>query len=969
MKTKDKWRNTETARLLKRFNRVLASDEREEVLDAAGELLSSSSYERDLGDGPLRDSYVDALFDIADVFRSVPEFQVISPYGTNKPPDPDSVVSSTSIEAWKRAYSLDDGHIREGRDSSAREVAAHRLGQVYENARCHHTAVFWFRRSLSHARMVGLPEHLLFNLRGLARNLNTVGDFVAAGRCYDEMLHLLEDLPPAEQVSSGLAHAAMYHLQHGDQARGEAIMDALRTEALLPRSRYFPAARIPIWFAATLHGLGVHYIAIGRAQDAKTLAAGIIASADRFEKPALARHAMHGLAARAHIDQGNLDAALRQLSQVHDVNIRKPVRYIEYVDPTTLELWLDVARIHVANRQFALAFNAYRTLADNLGGLIVDQNYGKTTRQRMHWLQRVVVVVHEMASVWLNIDDRNVRRRTEAVLALALLQIKVYLFVGIEKGKSVEHPDITNDLFTANRRYAAAARKLTAKPGDQDALLELEAALFEREQLEMVLLPFAENQLVPPDRIAELFGLVPVHEFNPRNQSPAAAVAAAMVGDVRQLVGSERIFVDYSVIDIRPPHLGRQGPLRGRRYVGIRVSERDYCVRDLGDATEIDAKCGAFLAACSTQSASASDVDHSAQTSRHVKAYDPQRGTRSGQVDELAKDLYGRIVAPFEPMAQSLTVSPDGMLTAVPFYALMNNDRWLIEDTHITYCHSLHLVENLFRRQYNPETRHLPPSRKVALLLGDPDYKGSTLEPLPGTQTEIADVEKLLNAARFRNRDKVFDEVRVHTGPDATASRLLVEPTPRVMHIAAHGGFVQKSDATVPKRALRFGEYYRAWDEIGVAPMTEVDEGLLRCELRLSKDQEAGDDVAGDAALTALELSSLNLLGCHAVVLSACESGAGVPVHGAGALGFQYAVQSTLARSGLVSLWKVLDRETAPFMTDFYKDVVRFRDPRIATSYRATVKKYCRRDGRRVHPYYWAAFLFIDSEYDNPMPW
>jgi CHAT domain-containing protein len=167
---------------------------------------------------------------------------------------------------------------------------------------------------------------------------------------------------------------------------------------------------------------------------------------------------------------------------------------------------------------------------------------------------------------------------------------------------------------------------------------------------------------------------------------------------------------------------------------------------------------------------------------------------------------------------------------------------------------------------------------------------------------------------------------------------------------------------------MRFGEYYRAWDEIGVAPMRELDDGLLHCELKLAKEQSADDDPAGGAALTALELSSLNLLGCHAVVLSACETGAGIPVHEAGALGFQYAVQSTLARSGLVSLWKVLDREAAAFMIDFYRDLLQFKE-RIAASYMATMRRYCRRDGQRVHPYYWAGFLFIDGEYENPMPW
>jgi CHAT domain-containing protein/tetratricopeptide (TPR) repeat protein len=974
MATERHSRNSETRRRLDYFNSLLGTDSRESVLKAAQDLWDCPSYEQDVGDGPLRDSYIDALFDVAEVFRNIPPYRVVSPFGYNKAPLPESVISSMSINAWKRAYSMDDGRIRKGRDSAAREAAAHRLGQIYEKAQCLYTAVFWFKRALSHARSVGVAEHVLLNLKGVARNLNTLGHFAEAGPCYEEMLQLIEELPPAEQVASGLAHAAMFQLQHGRQARGEEIMRTLSEEALLPRSRYFGTRRIPHWFVGALHGLGVHYIATGRAQSAETLAADVIAQAARFDKPDLVPPAMYGLAARAALERGDLDAALSELAQVHDVSAREAVIYPAYVDPTTLDLWLDIARIHVARGRFELAFNAYRSLVLSLGGLIADRNYGNTTRLRMYWLQRMVVVIHEMASVWLDIADQNLRAATELDVALTLLQIKVNLFVAVEKSKNVKNPDITDRIFTANRSYAVAARKLTAS-ADEGVLLELEAALLEREQLEKIDLPYAENQLLPPAEIAQLFLGLPQDSSTLSNQfALKAAVIATMVGDIRQLVGPQQIFVDYSLIDYRPPHEGRQGPSQGHRYLATAVTKSDFRVRDLGDATEIDAKCEAFVAACSKAGSLPSMLDQKQPASRHFEADDPDQDVGRGEIDRLSAELYDRIVAPLEPLAPSLTVSPDGLLTAVPFHALVHHDRWLIEDTHITYCHSLHLLENLFTRQYVPERRHLPPARRVALLIGDPDYDGTTFERLPGTAIEIASVKGLLTTARFPDGDgqegeRVFNEVRVHTGADATASRLLAEPIPRMLHIAAHGGVLRKPISSFAERTMRFGEYYRAWDEVGAAPMTELDDGLLRCELRLAQQEGGGDDPARGAALTALELSSLNLLGCHLVVLSACETGAGVPLHGAGALGFQYAVQSTFARAGLVSLWKVLDRETAVFMTDFYQHLLRFEERKMASSYMDTARRYCRRDGQRVHPYYWAAFLFIDGEYDNPMPW
>jgi CHAT domain-containing protein/tetratricopeptide (TPR) repeat protein len=974
MPEQDPSQYTETGRRLHYFSSVIGKDKPETVLKAARDLLRCGTYEQDLGAGSLRDSYIDALFDIAEVFRNTPHYRVVSPFGVNKPPLEDSVISSASIDAWKRAYSMDDGHVREGRGASAREVAAYRLGHIYEKAQCLHTAVLWFKRALSHARSVGLTENVLGNLRGLARNLNTLGNFDEARPCYDEMLQLLEALPPQQQVSSGLAHAAMFHLQHGDQARGEEIMGTLYKEALLPRSKYFGTARIPHWFAAALHGLGMHYIAIGRAQDANTLAAAVLAQAARFDRPDLVPAAMHGLAARAHLDRGDLDAALGELAQVHPTDRPRAVIYTAHADPTTLELWLDVARIHVARGRFELALGAYQSLAYNVGALIADRTYGNTTRLRMHWLRRMVFVVHEMASVWLNLGDQEVQQSTELNVARALLQIKINLFVAVEKSKNVKNPELTERIFIANRHYAAAAGKLTATPDDEDALLELEAALFEREQLERVDLPYVENQLLPPEGFAPHFikgfeGLSSLGLSPRRDQfSPAAAVEATMTADIRQLVGSDRTFVDYSLIDIHPPHEGREGPLQGRRYLAIVVNERDFRVRDLGDAAEIDAKCKTLIAAYSTPGALPSPLGEKRPASRDLVSDDPHQDGRGGEIDLLSADLYDRIVAPLGPLTPSLTLSPDGLLTAVPFHALMHNDRWLVEDTHITYCHSLQLLDNLYKRQLGPLTRHLPPEERVAVLLGDPDYQGTTFQRLPGTKIEITEVERLLGAARFPGGEPRFNEVRVHTGPDATASRLLAEPIPRVLHIAAHGGIVRETFSRFTERAMRFGEYYRAWDEIGAAPMTALDDGLLRCELRLTKDESARDDLAS-ATLTALELSSLNLLGCQALVLSACETGAGIPLHGAGALGFQYAVQSTFAMAGLVSLWKVLDAETAVFMTAFYEEFLQFKERRMAASYLSTVRRYCRRHGQRVHPYYWAAFVFIDGEYDNPVPW
>ena len=957
---------TETGHRLLRFNRLLQTKDSADadVLQAARDLWSCPSYEHDLSDTHLRDSYVHALFDMAELFRNTPDVVVVSPYGFNKPPLPGSVISSRTIDAFERAHSLDDGHIRAGRNSSAKEAAAFRLGEVFENAACHNTAVSWFRQSLDLARRGGVNENVLANLQALARNLNTFGNYNEARPCYHEMLQLLEDVPLAQQVSGGLAHAAMYDLQHGDQSRGEAIMRTLRADALQVHSAYFGSTQIALWFAGALHAFGMHYIATSRALDAKALADDVIDNVDRFEKPELVSHAMHGLAAKAYLDLGDLDAALGELAHVHDISATEIVGYDAYVDPSTLELWLDIARIHVAHQRYQLAMNAYETLAYNLGALIVDRNRGNTTRLRTHWLGRMAFVVQEMASVWLGIANADSRQAFEATVAKALIQVKANLFVAIEKSKSGGQLSTAAEVFAANRRYAAAARLVAAGPDNVDAMLELEAALLHREQLERIDLPFAENQLLPPCSAAKAVGLnLPFEKSALQNQfSLSAGLMATLMSDGFDAVGSDVVFVDYSVVNIQPPNQGRQGMPQGRRYLGIRVHDGGYRIGDLGDATQIESQCASLIKACS--------APRMRSSARHLVP--DESGTQRAELefDRLAGELYDRLIAPFQPLARKLMLAPGGMLAALPFHALLHADRWLAEEVEVTYCHSLKFRGALQRRQSNPETRHLPPIKRVAVLLGNPDYEGSGLAPLPGTKQEVTAVAKLLTEARSRDGANVFDEVRVHTRRDAIASRLFGDTLPRVIHIAAHGGFEPKPLELAREPSTRFGEYYRVWDEIGASPMTALDDGLLRCALKLAKEPKAVRDPAGGTILTALELSSLTLLGCHLLIFSACETGVGVPLYGAGVLGFQYAVQAACARAALVSLWKVSDHETARWMADFYKEFVRtIPGGEASAAYLTTLRQHCRRDGKRVHPYGWAAFVFIDNEYLHPMPW
>jgi CHAT domain-containing protein len=937
-----------------------------EAYEAAQELWEYPSYEEEITDDQLRDAYVDALFKVADYFKYAFRRRYLSPLNAARISP--SRISYLAVAPLKRAYSLDAGNIVASADFSYKEIAAYKLGILYKEARCPNSAVWWFRQSLRLARAAGVITNILGNLHQLAWNLEFLAQYYKeAGQYYDEMLEVLSTVPLSQHPLDWLVHAAMYHIRHGDQARGEALMRELISanlgKPISSDSRLMP---LPGYFYTALNSLVLHYIATGRIQEAIELARIILKNVKRFEEPEWVRDATHGLIARALVHMGQLDGARKELLQV-------------YVETTTfigqdlgqnLGLWIDVARIHVANHHYELAITAYEILAYHLGALIADRDMADTTRLRFYWLQQMAFVVHEMVSVWLTITDMQTRQAVEATVANALLQLKANLFIAIEAHKDLRFSP-GDELFMANRSYAVAARKVASKPDAAEALLELEDALFRREDIERSSLE-EENWMARfASEISETLpddppGMRSFFEAGMKSSSSLSDRSMILRFDFRQSreLGEGTLLLDYSLVSYQPPRKGLAGQSQGLRYIGIRLSKGSLRMIDLGEAEQIETLCGSLVQAVSTQPLAAEDTSGRPQNRRQLRPANWNQPKDKIDFDELNKRVYDRIVAPFEPLSRSLLFSPDGMLAALPFHALIHENRYLIEDRDIAYCHSLLQKASLSRRYLGGSVRVSPPPTRSALLLGDPNYTTSNLPPLLGTKLEVARVAKLLRTMKYKGGENVFEEVQVYTGADATVSRLLGIERPRILHIAAHGTFDEDQTRLFTAQPFTSGGCYRQVEEMGASPFTQLDNALLHSTVMLAEDSKAVNDPANGAVLTALELASLNLLGCHVVVLSACETGAGVTEYGAGVLGFQYALQASFARAALLSLWKVLDQETSAFMIDFYR---KFSDQRsIKKGYLSTVRKHCRRNGQRVHPYYWAAFMFLDQEYVDP---
>ena len=351
-----------------------------------------------------------------------------------------------------------------------------------------------------------------------------------------------------------------------------------------------------------------------------------------------------------------------------------------------------------------------------------------------------------------------------------------------------------------------------------------------------------------------------------------------------------------------------------------------------------------------------------------AEVYSPLVVESERRLSDVTSKLYDIIFAPLQPHLGSRTdilISPDGQLNLLPFEILYSPDgKYLIEKYGMSYLSSGRDLLR-FKKKHKPSDR--------ALVLADPDfdlssellaehrektvdesslfsfrpepYRGASgcletrFDPLPYTREEAKSVAKTL-----KNRAKL--DVNACYGDEALEEVLKGMATaPMALHLATHGYFCEDID-------------------LGENKMLENP--LLRSGLalaganRLMGEEQRVESESEDGILTAFEASGLNLVGTDLVVLSACETGVGEVENGEGVYGLRRAFQHAGARTIVMSLWKVPDKETRDLMDGFYKNWLAGQPKKDALR-QAALKALnaCRADYGAGHPYFWAGFVMV----------
>ncbi|WP_437586062.1 tetratricopeptide repeat protein [Sorangium sp. So ce1000] len=412
-----------------------------------------------------------------------------------------------------------------------------------------------------------------------------------------------------------------------------------------------------------------------------------------------------------------------------------------------------------------------------------------------------------------------------------------------------------------------------------------------------------------------------------RYKALAAERRAVTVETVQAALGPGAALVEVALVQPFDPRATSSRWYGDPHYVAYVLHPTgDPSWVELGPAAPIDALVGAARAALSTA--------------------DPRYA-------EAARALDEKVMRPVRQLlgeAHEVYLSPDGELNLVPFAALVDErGQFLLARYRFTYLTS---GRDLLRLQV---TRTESP-RSSPLVLGNPAYDDEggaaptgapsgrrsdamgTMQfgPLRWTESEARGVANLLPNARLK-LDK-----------DATEAAVKALDGPSIVHMATHGFFLAQPRAGlhVPDEARPFVTLLQpgALPPLPENPLLRSGLALAGANLRRSGSE--------DGVLTALEVAGLNLWGTKLVVLSACDTGIGTLSRGEGVYGLRRALVLAGADSQIMSLWKVADKETQALMTAYYGRLSagEGRSDALREVQLAMARK-------RLHPYYWAAFI------------
>jgi CHAT domain-containing protein/Tfp pilus assembly protein PilF len=323
-----------------------------------------------------------------------------------------------------------------------------------------------------------------------------------------------------------------------------------------------------------------------------------------------------------------------------------------------------------------------------------------------------------------------------------------------------------------------------------------------------------------------------------------------------------------------------------------------------------------------------------------------------GKARAVAAQAYDVLLAPVKNRlrGRDLVIVPSGSLAYVPFEALLEDGRFLIEQHRVRYAPSLtalHLVRLWEKTRPQPE--------RPLWALADPVYD-NTDERAQG-KADLAQASRDALAEYLARAHRGHPAAGVHyprlrfTGHEADAIRDLLGASDQDVLTG-----LRASEATVKAASAKGLLAQARYVHFATHGILGLDTGQPPAlVLSLVGNYGARDEDGGinDGFLRLDEVTRLQL-NADLVVLSACETGKGRLYAGEGVTGLARAFLYAGSRGVVASLWAVDDRETATFMAHLYGGL---KDGQPAPDALRAAKLEMIR--AQKPPVFWAPFILI----------
>lgn len=306
-----------------------------------------------------------------------------------------------------------------------------------------------------------------------------------------------------------------------------------------------------------------------------------------------------------------------------------------------------------------------------------------------------------------------------------------------------------------------------------------------------------------------------------------------------------------------------------------------------------------------------------------------------------------------------LYVSSKGVYNKINLETLFDTqtNKYVLEKMDVVYLPNLNSLQSI---------NSAGNSKLTADLLGNPDFSYDFRKPtrkadkvttqllakrfglteiaeLPGTEKELSEIASQLKQRNWN--------VNVFTQENASEENLHNVQSPKLLHIATHGYFLNNLESNDSK--------FLGFNTAAFSQLEDMRSGLILAGASVNTQDSILIEANKDGILTAREASFLNLANTDLVVLSACQTGLAIETFNAGVIGLQQAFSNAGAKNLILSLWPVDDNATQLLMVKFYEYWL--KDARNETISTAFKKAQLDVKQKYPHPYYWGAFVLLKN--------